>query len=26
MLIPFPFHMSSCVDIYIWYCSDIDLL
>jgi len=26
MLIPFSFHMSSCVDVYMWHCSDIYLL
>jgi len=26
MFIPFLFHMSLCVDVYMWHCSDIDLL
>jgi len=26
VVIPFLIHMLSCVDAYMWYCSDIDLL
>jgi len=25
MLVPFPFHMLSRVNVYMWHCSDIDL-